>query len=166
MASYSLPHFADLNPSNLEEYYDVDIEFNGQEVQIDLNFENKSIDPGRLEIAKWFIENISVFDTKNKQYIEQDYADEERDTVRSYVEHYMDYFDNEELSTFIDFDNKAISPEVQLIKALRLIRIGLYPNSEDSFATFDYSIDPDTTDQLVVISIRSNGEMNYMTMES
>ena len=166
MTSYSLPHFAHLNPANLEEYYDVDIEFNGQGVQIDLNFENKSIDPKRLEIAKWFIENISVFDTKNKRYIEQDFANEQRDTVRTYVEHYMEYFDNEELSNFIDFDNKTISPEVQLIKSLRLVRMGLYPDSEDNFATFDYSIDPDTTDQLVVISTRLNGEMNYMTMES
>jgi hypothetical protein len=166
MESYSLPYFADLNPANVGEYYDVDIEFHGQTVQIDLNFENKSIDPKRLDIAKWFIENISTFDTKNKQYIEQDYANEGNDTVRTYVEHYMDYFDEGELSNFIDFENKTISSEVQLIKSLRLVRMGLYPDSEDNFATFDYSIDPDTTDQLVVIFTRSNGEMNYMTMES
>lgn len=166
MAKFSLPHFPDLDLNNLEEYHDVDIEFKGQKVQIDLNFEKKKIEPKRLEIAKWFIENISEFDTKNKRHIEQDFADKDCDTVRTYVEHYMEYFDRSELSNFIDFDNKTISPENQLIKSLRLVRMGLYPDSDENFATFDYSISPDTTDQLVVIFTQSNGEMDYMTMES
>ena len=166
MANYSLPHFVDIDANNLEEYYDVDIEFNGQEIQIDLNFESKNIDTKRLEIAKRFIDDIPEFDKRNRKYIEQDYENEDCDTVRTYIEHYLEYFDDEELSEFIDFDNKTISPEIQLMKSLRLVRMGLYPDSEENFATFDYSINPDTTDQLVVIFTKSTGEMNYMTMES
>ena len=166
MANYLLPHFEELDPKNLEEYYDVEIDFNGHEIQIDLNFDNKSIQSERLDIVKKFIENLSAYDTKNKKYIKEDYADEDCDTVRTYVEHYIESFDKEDLSEFINFDNLELTPEIQLMNSLRLVRIGFYPDSEENFATFDYSINPEIADQLVVILISVTGEMNYMTMES
>ena len=166
MANYTLQHFGDLDLNNLEEYFDVDIDFNEHKVQIDLNFESNNIDIKRLDLVKQFLENISDFDLKNKKHIGQDYADENCDTVKTYVEHYIENFDTDELSEFIDFDNKATSPEIQLMNSLRLIRIGFYPDSEENFAIFDYSINPEVADQLVVIFTHPNGEMNYMTMES
>jgi hypothetical protein len=166
MANYLLPNFGQLESENLEEYYDVNIDFNGQKIELDLNFESKNIDTKRLEIVRNIIENISEFDRKNKQYINQDFADEDCDTVRTYVEHHIENFDKDELSEFIDFDNKTISPEIQLINSLRLIRIGFYPDSDEKVATFDYSLNPEITDQLVVIFTYPTGEMNYMTMES
>ena len=166
MAKYSLTHFGQINLTNLEEYYDVNIDFNGQEIQIDLNFENKTIDTKQLDTAKTFIERIADFDKKNKKYIEQDYLNEDCDTVKTYVEHHLEEIDKAELSDLVDFDNKSISPEKQLMKALRLVRVGLYPDSEGQFAIFDYSIGRDLTDYLVVINTDKNGKLDYMTMES
>ena len=166
MANYSLPYFGNLDPNNLDEYYDVDIDFNEHKIQIDLNFDSNNIDTKRLDIVKQFIENVSVFDKKNKNHIIQDYADENCDTVKTYVEHYIENFDTDVLSEFIDFDNKETSQEIQLMNSLRLVRIGFYPDSEENFTTFDYSINPEIADHLVVIFTHSTGEMNYMTMES
>jgi hypothetical protein len=166
MANYSLPHFADIDTDNLEEYYDVDIDFNGQEIQIDLNFENKSIDPKRLDIARRFIQSISEFDKKNKEYIEQDYNDEECDTVKTYVEHHLGEIGKDELGDLVNSDDEETNPEIQLMKSLHLVRVGLYPDSEDQFAIFDYSIGQDLTQYLVVINTNENGELDYMTMES
>ena len=166
MSTITLPYFGRIDSTSLDEYYDTEIPFNGNQIQIDLNFENKSINTERLDLVKEFIENISAYDTKNKKYIEQDYSNEDCDTVRTYVEHYIESFDKDELSEFIDFDNKTLTPEIQLMNSLRLVRIGFYPDSEENFATFDYSINPEIADQLVVIFMGSTGEMNYMTMES
>lgn len=166
MANYSLTHFGQIDLTNLEEYYDVNIDFDGQEIQIDLNFENKTIYSKRLDTIKQFIEKIADFDKKNKKYIEQDYSNEDCDTVKTYVEHHLEEIDKAELSGLVDFDNKSISPEKQLMKALRLVRIGLYPDSEDQFAIFDYSIGRDLTDYLVVINTDEEGKLDYMTMES
>jgi hypothetical protein len=166
MANYSLPHFADIDTNNLEEYYDVDIDLNGLEIQIDLNFERKSIDSKRLDIAKQFIENISEFDKKNKKYIEQDYNDEESDTVKTYVGHHLNEVGKDELSDLVNFDDEVTNPEIQLIKALQLVRVGLYPDSEEKFAIFDYSIGRELTQYLVVIKTNENGVLDYMTMES
>ena len=60
MAEYTLPHFGNLPTENLEEYYDVDIEFNGNQIQIDLNFETKTIDTLTMDKVKNFIESIDL----------------------------------------------------------------------------------------------------------
>ena len=67
MANIKLPHFGIVDPTALDEYYDVDIDFNGNAMQIDLNFEGKTIAPERLDIVKQFIENIRIHDLNNKK---------------------------------------------------------------------------------------------------
>lgn len=166
MAQYTLPHFGQLDTSNLEEYYDVDITLNGHDFQIDLNFENKTIDAQRLDKVKEFIEKIAELDTKNKTYIDEDYNDEEADTVKTYVQHHLEEIDREALTALVDFDNKTVDPEKQLVKQLHLVRMGLYPDSEDQFAIFDYSIGAELTNYLVVINTDEEGNLEYMTMES
>ena len=166
MANYSLPHFGEIDPKNLEEYSDVDIDFDGQELQIDLNFENNSIDIQRLDVVKKFIENISAFDKKNRKYIEEDYADQDCDTVRTYLEHHLEEIGKDELSELVDFDNKETDSFTQLMNSLKLVRVGLYPDNEGQFAIFDYSIGRDLTQYLVVINTDENGNLDYMTMES
>lgn len=166
MASYALPHFGEIDLSNLDEYYDAEIDFNGEEIGIDLNFENKTIDKKKMDVVKGFIDKIADFDKKNKKYIENDYADEDGDTVKTYIEHHLEEIDKTALAGLLDFNNKSVTPEKQLLKALRLVRVGLYPDSEDQFAIFDYSIGKDLTDYLVVINTDKNGKLDYMTMES
>jgi hypothetical protein len=166
MTEYTLPHFGQLATENLEEYYDVDIVFNGNEIQIDLNFENKAIDIATMDKVKNFIENIEKFDILNKNYILDDYNDEEGDTVKFYLEDHLEEIGKDELSTLINFDDTTIELEQQLLAKLKLVRVGLYPESEDNFAIFDYSIGQDITNYLVVINTDENGQLEYMTMES
>ena len=166
MTEYTLPHFGQLAIENLEEYYDVDIVFNGNEIQIDLNFENKAIDIATMDKVKNFIENIEKFDILNKNYILDDYNDEEGDTVKFYLEDHLEEIGKDELSTLINFDDTTIELEQQLLAKLKLVRVGLYPESEDNFAIFDYSIGQDITNYLVVINTDENGQLEYMTMES
>lgn len=166
MAEYTLPYFGNLPIDNLKEYYDVDIEFNGNEIQIDLNFENKTIDSLAMEKVKKIIENIEKLDKQNKTYILFDYLDEDGDTVKLYLEHHLEDVDKEELSELINFDDTTVEPELQLLTKLKLVRVGLYPDSHDNFATFDYSIGQDITDYLVVIQTDENGALDYITMES
>lgn len=166
MKEYTLPHFGQLSTENLEEYYDVYVDFNGNEIQIDLNFENEKIDAVKLDKVKNYLENIEKFDTLNKTYILHDYNDEEGDTVKYYLEHHLEEIEHDELSTLINFDDLTTEPQDQLLTKLELVRIGLYPHNEDNFAILDYSIGKEITDYLVVINTDENGELDYMSMES
>lgn len=166
MKEYTLPHFGNLATENLDEYYDVNIEFDGDEIEIDLNFENKTIDTITMDKVKNFIENIEKHNKLNHTYIVNDYNDEDGDTVRSYLEHHLEEVEKEELSDLINFDDKTTEPELQLLKNLKLVRIGLYPDNEDNFAIFDYSIGVEITDYLVVLNTDEKGQLDYMAMES
>lgn len=166
MANYSLPPFGQIDLTNLDEYYSVEIDFDEQKIEIDLNFEEKTIDSKQMDTVKRFMGKISDYDKKNKKYIERDYVDEDGDTVKMYVEHHLEEIDKSELAGLVDFDNKSVSPERQLVKAIRLVRIGFYPHDEDEFAIFDYSIGKELTDYLIVISTDKNGKLEDMTMES
>ena len=166
MAEYALPYFGNLPTENLEEYYDVDIELNGNEIQVDLNFENQTVDTLILDKVKNFIEKLEKFDKLNKTYILNDYNDEDGDTVKFYLEHHLEEVDKEELTKLVNFDDTITEPEKQLLSKLKLVRVGLYPDNEDNFAIFDYSIGKDITNYLVVINTDENGQLDYMTMES
>lgn len=166
MSESTLPYFGKLQTDNLEEYYNVEIEFDGNTIQIDLNFENKTLEEARLNKVKSFIQNIEKFDKLNKTYILNDYNDEDGDTVKFYLEHHLEEVGEDELSTIIDFEDTTTEPENQLLTKLKLVRMGLYPDSEETFAIFDYSIGPELTNYLVVINTDENGQLDYMSMES
>lgn len=166
MKEYILPHFGTLSTEKLEEYYSVNMDFNGNEIQIDLNFENKNIDTPQLDKVKSFLENIEKFDKLNKTYIMDDYHNEDGETVKFYLEHHLEEVGKDELSTLINFDDSTTQPEQQLLTKLELVRVGIYPDSEDNFAISDYSIGEDLTNYLVVINTDENGQLDYMAMES
>ena len=166
MENYTLPYFGNIDLKNLDDYYDVDVDFNGSKIQMDLNFDHKNIDIERLEKVMQFIHNLDQYNEQNKKHIEQDYFNDDKDTVNTYVEWHLEEIGKDELADVIDLQNQSTSLQIQLIHALKLVRVGLYPDTTDKFAIFDYSIGRDLTDDLVVIFADENGQMDYMTMES
>jgi Protein of unknown function (DUF2004) len=166
MATISVPHFGMLDSESLDEYYDTGIDFNGKQIQIDLNFENKTIDSRTLETVKAFIDNIRIHDINNRKYIDRDYNDEDADTVKLYLEHHLEELGENELATLINPGIKSTEYEKELLKKLHLVRVGLYPDSEGQFAIFDYSIGQEITNYLVVIDTDKNGNIGHIAMES
>jgi len=166
MSKFEVPYFGQLNLESLKEYYSTETKFNNIEIQLDLNFENKAIESATMTAVKNILENIAKLDQQNKVYINNDYNDEDGDTVRFYLEHHLEEVDKQELSTLIDFNNKIISPEEQLLAKLHLVRVGFYPDSDEIFAVFDYSLGGNFTNYLVVVNIDRGGELDYMTIES
>ncbi|MFP3833066.1 DUF2004 domain-containing protein [Chryseobacterium sp. SIMBA_028] len=166
MAEYLLPYFGQLSTDNVEEYYDVNIDFNGNEIQVDLNFESKNTDAAKLDQVKNYLENIETNNKLAKSYLLEDYHNEEGDTVKFYLEHHLEEVEQDELSTLINFDDVTVEPEQQLLTKLELVRIGLYPDNEEGFAILDYSIGKEITNYLVVINTDQNGQLDYMAMES
>ncbi len=166
MAYINLPHFGAVDSEALKEYYEMEILFDGRPMQLDLNFENKFIDEKRLETVMHFIDNIRIHDINNKRLIEKDYRNPDADTVLEYVNNHLEELGELDLRVLIDYKDKSIDHQTQLVKKLHLVRVGLYPDSEKEFAVFDYSIGQDLTNYLVVINTDENGNLDYMTMES
>lgn len=166
MPNIKLPYFGILDSLLLEEYYDAEVDFNGRNIQIDLNFENGSIEKSKLEAAKQFIENIRIYDLNNQKYIQTDFENKEGDTVKFYLDNQIEELAEDDLAELIGSNTKSADQPKLLLKKLHLVRVGLYPDSEGQFAIFDYTIGKDLTDYLVVINTDENGNLDYMTMES
>jgi hypothetical protein len=166
MATIRLPYFGMIDSSSLDEYYVVAVDFNNTGIHIDLNFDGKSIDIGRLEIVKQFIDNLRIHDLNNRKNIQQDFEDKNGETVRFYLENHLEELGIDDLEELIGTGVKTAEQPQLLLKKLHLVRVGLYPDSEAQFAIFDYSIGKELTDYLVVINTDENGNLDYMAMES
>ncbi|RYU75315.1 DUF2004 domain-containing protein [Hymenobacter persicinus] len=166
MPKHSLPYFGQIETDNLDEYYDASVEISGNEISIDLNFENTATDVSELNKISNFISCIEKYDIINRGYIENDYQDADGDTVKFYVEHHLEELAPEDLEELIDLAAARSEQEKQLLLRLKLVRVGLYPNGENSFAVFDYSIGEELTDDLIVINTDEKGVLEHMTIES
>lgn len=166
MTAHTLSIIEQLDPNNLEDHYDLDFKFADQHITIDLHFDHTTIDGSRLEMLKRFITNIEAFDRDNKEQIRQDYADDNCDTVKTYLEYFIQNNDEEELASFTDKQNQDLNIEQQLLTQFKLVRLGLSPHEDRYFATFDYTISRELTDNLLVLFTNQLGDMDYMTLES
>lgn len=164
MSKYNLPPFGELDTESLDSYYDVDIDFEGRSIQLDLNFGDETLDTKQLDIVKDFITKLSEFNKKNLVAIHEDF--DNGDTVKEYIEHHLEELVKEDLAALIDLNNKKVNQDLQLLARLQLVRVGLYPDGEEQFAIFDYSIGQELTNYLVVLFTDEKGELDYMTMES
>ncbi|WP_044212469.1 DUF2004 domain-containing protein [Flammeovirga sp. OC4] len=165
---YKLPHFEEIDLIQLDEYYNVEIEHKGHKIGIDLNFEGKEIETQLFDEIKKIIENIESEDSKNRTYITSDFKDENGDTVKEYLEFHIEEL-AEELSGIVNFQDKSNSPEKQLLEKLKLGRIGFYPDGKygsESFVVFDYIVDRELSDQIVVVNIDKEGKLINLAWES
>ena len=119
MADITIPPFGRIDPELLEEYYDVAIPFNKTEIQLDLNFEHKTILLSKLETVKHFIENIRIHDLNNKRFIDADFKGKEAGVVNSYLEQHLEELGENELEELIDLNSKESDYRDQLLKKLR-----------------------------------------------
>ncbi len=166
MANIKLPHFGNLDSDALEQYYDTNINFNSTQVQVDLNFGGETIAPEKLELAGRFIDNIRIHDINNRKRIEVDFNDEDGETVAAYIKHHLEELNPGDINVLIGGNAKTDEKPRLLLKKLQLVRVGVYPEGEDQFAIFDYSIGQELTNYLVVIFTDENGNIDYMTLES
>lgn len=162
----TLPHFGKLDLIDPESCYDAEMEFNGKEIQLDLNVEKKTIAIKKMYAVKNILDNLGAFDKQNKQYIKSDFEDENGDTVKFYLEHHLEVAGEEELAAFIDLNDNSIEPIRQLFDKIHLKHVSFYPENEGGFAIFDYSLGEDFTNYLIVVITDKDGKLMEMTMES
>lgn len=161
-----IPFFGTINPGFLANNYRKVIQFKERELSIDLNFyKNETSEPILLAI-KSFLENLDKWVDLNQKYIDKDYVSREYDSVKEYLEHHLAESDTEELAAIVNMEDEKTAYVDQLKSKLHLTRLGLYPEEDEHFAIFDYSIGKAYTQYVLVIIVDKNGQLKQMTMES
>jgi hypothetical protein len=156
---YQLPYFDKINAAALEGYYQSDIEFNGDDVSIDLTFESITADEHTIEKLISFLNNIVAFEAQNRILIKSDFNNE--GDAAAYVQYFETKVPKELLGDAIG------STALQLLDKLELMVISLFPNSEDCFAQFDYYIKlTELHSQLLTVRLTETGELIHIAWES
>lgn len=159
-------YFGEININDLEEYYSVDFEFNNELITIDLNFECKKIEKFRIERIISFLDRINDSDCLNRDYIKNNFLEE--GVASSFINSYLGEFEQDDLLGTVNMSNQNILEDFELLKELKLVRIGFYPDGKygvNYFAAFDYSIDADGDpyNQLLVVNIGEKGKLCTIT---
>lgn len=165
---YTLPYFDKLDLAHLKEYYSASLQLKGNQVELDLNFEDNKSNRAALDAIKKIIESVEQLDERNLLYLHQNYFDSsaDYDNVAFYVEHHLEELAPEEISRLMSSSDTSIAPALQLVKKLHLVRIGFYPENSEEFAVFDYTIGREYTNYLVVVSLKRNRKVESITIES
>lgn len=166
--NYKLPYFEIIDITQLEEYYFVEIEKNGQKIGLDLNFEEEEVAVQVFDLIKVVLENIDSEDQKNRANIAADYQKGKESMVKEYLKFHIDEL-TEELAGIVDFEDESRSFEEQLMRKLKLDRIGFYPDGKfgaEPFVVFDYVVDRSFSDQIVVVNIDQAGKLMHLAWES
>lgn len=164
MITYTLPYFGEIDLDELDNYYDVDIEFEGEPIQLDINSESGSADKELMDTVKMFIENLSAYKVKANEAIIADFKNDE--TVKDYIDHHLEVIDEDESDIILKDTDKKLSKEEQLLSLLHLVRVGFYLDDQEEFAVFDFTIGREITDYLVVVKFNRQGGVEYIEMES
>ena len=164
MGKYILPHFDTLDPTSIDDCYEVEIEFNGRTIELDLNFEEESTTAKSLDIVKKFINNLVEYDTYNLKSIKEDF--DKGEAVREYFEFHLENFGESHFSSLIDNSNTLTPIMEQLLNKVYLKRVGFYPDNDNQFAVFDYTIGEKLTDYLIVVNLNKDGKVDYICKES
>ena len=158
-----LPYFKEIDISMLKDYYEVDIEFEEKKLQIDLNFEKESIVEKEMNPVVSILENLNEAILKILNYIQLDFKN--GDEVNEFINFHLEELSEEELKGLFTSANSILSKEEQFLSVIRLKRIGLYPE-EEIFAIFDFSIDDEVSQYLLVVKVNAQIELDHITMES
>jgi len=159
-------YFTDIDHHNLNSYYDTSIPFENRTIDVDLNFDNDNVDESIIDKLNNFLSKLPDYHLQNLKTVRQDYI--HSDTVKDYLRFHLDDCSQDEIDALIGNEHTEETVEERLIKAIQLVRIGLYPEQKegDYFAIFDYSFGRDVTDHLLVISLTEDGSFDHITIES
>lgn len=162
--SLKISPFGNIDSEDVEGYYVGSVNINGQDIEIDLNFESESVDDDLLKSVASVIPKISDLANRAWSAISEDWdLDSESETARFYLQHHLDEFSEEEI--FNLFGTSSVDKSA-FLKSLSLVRIGLYPEDDEMFSVFDIQLNPDLTDYLMSVSIDSDGQVTGISFES
>ncbi|MBD3674081.1 MAG: DUF2004 domain-containing protein [Planctomycetaceae bacterium] len=156
--------FGEIDPHDLDECYDAQIEVNGDPIEIDLNFESKTIE---VDILKKVSQSIDAVDVQIQKAFEALSADfdlgEESEAALFYLEHHLEQLSDDEILKI--FGSTEITKEL-FLKKIAVSRIGFYPEDEESFVVVDLKLPDQYTNYIMAVTFDAEGELSFISMES
>ncbi|NEN06701.1 DUF2004 domain-containing protein [Diaminobutyricibacter tongyongensis] len=141
------------------------VELGDQAVEIDLQADAESRVTGyALDSAAALLQALEGFDARARDALVAQLSDRASETV-NYVDQQVDDMGESLLDLLV---HNSGDLQVDVLRSLQLMRIALFPENSDEddvFATFDYSISPDDTDAILIVSFDIRGDVVAVEMQ-
>ena len=156
-------YFGDIDTSAVQDYYKTTIDLDNRTIQLDLNFESTAIAADKLHKLLSFLEEISGLLTTVEKFIYANIDDEE---VQFFLDFHKEELLKEELDFLLENADQNLSLSQQILSVTQLRRIGFYPEHDNYFAVFDFGVDENISQYLLVVNMNSDKTINHITVES
>jgi hypothetical protein len=141
------------------------VELGDQAVEIDLQADAESrVTEYALDSAAALLHALEGFDARARDALVAQLSDRASETV-NYVDQQVDDMGESLLDLLV---HNSGDIQVDVLRSLQLMRIALFPENSDEddvFATFDYSISPDDTDSILIVSFDIRGDVVAVEMQ-
>ncbi|GAA4195112.1 hypothetical protein GCM10022288_31530 [Gryllotalpicola kribbensis] len=143
-------------------YWDDTLEVGDQFVDLVLTAEDEDlVSASSLDLAAAMAQGLEAFDGRAREALVAQLSERQSATT-TFIDRQVDS-KGEDLQTLLDLmvDNSG-DIAIDVLKSLQLVRVVLHPEhteGDDAFATFDYAIDPDESDELLVVSFGADGDV-------
>jgi hypothetical protein len=167
MTKFTISNVGTLDfPVETDGYWEFELEFADRAVEFDFNVEDGVMTEDLLEKVKSFVVDVARFDSVARNAIRSDYNNDSEGSSCLYLSHHAEEFSDKEIEQYFGSKNVESLGVDQLLNAIHLNRIGLYPDSEDYVAVFDYTIDADATDYILAVEFDKSGQVVGISMDS
>ena len=160
----TLPYFSDLNIQALDDYDQVNINLNGKKLQLDISFERTTIAEEKILLVRNFLTTLESQIDKVYSYIQTDF--ENSDNVIDYLNFHLEAATEDELNILLEGADLSIPHTAQLLPRLQFKRFVFYPEIIEEFSVFDFILNEDISQYLLVVKTNSAGELTHLEMES
>ena len=146
------------------DYLETTIELQNREIQLDINSDAVLGENNWVKEYEEYISKLETFKEKIDKEIIKNF--ENNGLTKEWVNFHL-----EELGEAIEEEgllkecNKKLSLDRQVLSIIKLRRIGIYPEYED-YAIWDYILDDEISDEILVIVTDKDGEIVDITWES
>lgn len=146
------------------DYLETIIELQNREIQLDINTDAVLGENNWVKEYEEYISKLEIFKEKIDKEIIKDFEND--GITKEWVDfHSEELIESIEENGTLDNCDKNLPIDRQILSALKLNRIGIYPEYED-YAVWDYILDDEISDEILVIVTDKNGEIVDITWES
>jgi hypothetical protein len=135
-------------------------------VKVDINTDADKMTAKMFNRVKTFLVDASRFESLARSAVRADFADDTDGSSCLYLSHHAEEFSAEERLKHFGSETPDGLGADPLLNAIHLKRIGLYPDSDDYVAVFDFTIDEDATDYVLAVQFDEAGAPTGISMDS
>lgn len=152
MEKHLTKHFGVINLSKPNEWYESEIQLNEQniDVLIACSGTTSKLEKETLQRIEFYIDNFETNEANIRLLIKENYL--KNGEAKYYIDNKIEQQNKDDIADLIENADKKLSKKERLLSILKLLEIRFYPESEDKmFVVFDYTIDEELTDDLLVV---------------